>query len=179
MNIKFLSLWGYLLSPYLCALQPLSYINTRLEALTRFGSLLTNTLTKEGHNWERESGTWKYMILKPIRIFCVFLQLKKKEWHPTRKPLPINRKAESGKTEWYLIFKPFCFRQPGTRYQLTEWQNWERQNGTQYLCHSVFTINRMTELGETEWYMILMSFCFLFFYDLKTTEWHPNSDPFC
>ena len=52
-------------------------------------------------------------------------------------PLTINRKADSGKKEQYLILKAFCFQQQGTRYQLTEWQNW-----------------------ETEWYIILMSLCF-------------------
>ena len=68
------------------------------------------------------------MILKTIRL-CVFLHTHKKG-HSTRKPLPINRKAESGKTEQYLILKPFSFHQPGSRYQLPELPNWERQTGT-------------------------------------------------
>ena len=132
-------------------------------------------------NITRRTTIWKDRIIvhdiENNPLWCVFLQNKK--LHSTRKPLQINRKAESGKAEQYLILKPFSFHQPGSRYQLPKLPNWERKIGTWYYYHSVFTIKIMTELGKTEWYMILMSFCFVFFYDLKTTEWHPNSDPFC
>ena len=56
--------------------------------------------------------------------------------------------------------KDYDHCQPSFKPSLWELKNEERNNVTQNLCHSVLTINRMTQLGTTELYMILMSFCF-------------------
>ncbi len=68
------------------------------------------------------------MTLKTICIGAYFLlQQQKMGIQPGNR---YGRKAESGKTEQYLILKPFSFHQPGSRYQLQKLPNWERQTGT-------------------------------------------------
>ena len=80
-----------------------------------------------------------YLIVHDIETnpFCVLLQ-QQKNCHPTRKPLPIIQKGRILKDRTILHFKTTFFSP--TRILLP--------------------INIITKLGKTDWFMILISFCF-------------------
>ena len=119
------------------------------------------SFTKKKWNWkdnnlEGQNGTWSYMILKPIIFLFVYFYKYKNGIKPgtatneqkgrirknrtvldietilfstTGIPLPITIITKLGKTDWYMILISFCFHNKN---------NWGRQNGTWYWCHSVF-----------------------------------------
>ena len=98
--------------------------------------LTLKKMKPEGQQFGRRE--W-YLIVHDIEInqffcWCIFTN---KKIASNQEPLPMNRKAESGKNRTVLYSETILFSTTGIPLSITI----------------------ITKLGKTDWYMILISFC--------------------